>query len=304
MSLEKVIEVALNEVGYLEKKTNNKLDSKTDNAGYGNFTKYARDLDNIEYFYNGKKNGYAWCDIFVDWCFVQVYGSEKAREILCQPSKSAGAGCRYSMNYYKGKKQFYTSPIVGDQIFFKRGKEIVHTGLVYEVDDKTVYTIEGNTSYGSGVIANGGAVVKKSYDLTSNYIAGYGRPKYGVAMNNEEHIVRKPQLICDGVWGKETTKKAQEVFGTPVDGIVSNQYAIYKMLNPGLSSTTFDWQEKPKDGSELIKAIQRHVGIEADGFIGPKTIKAMQKWLKTSIDGCVSKPSSMVNAFQNWLNLK
>lgn len=304
MSCEKVIETALNEVGYLEKKTNSKLDSKTANAGYGNFTKYARDLDNIKYFYNGKKNGYAWCDIFVDWCFVQVYGSQKAREILCQPKKSSGAGCAFSLNYYKSKKQFYKSPIVGDQIFFKRGKEITHTGLVYKVDETTVYTIEGNTSYGSGVIANGGAVVKKSYNLTSSYIAGYGRPKYGVAMNNEDQV-RKPQLVCDGVWGKDTTKRAQQVFGTPVDGIISNQYLSYKTLNPGLSSSTFEWKEKPdKNGSELIKAIQKKVGVKADGFIGTETIKAMQKWLGTIVDGSVSNPSSMVKAFQNWLNLK
>ena len=101
----KLINVAKAEVGYLEKKDNKSLDSKTANAGKGNFTKYARDLDNISGFYNGKKNGYAWCDVFVDWCFVKSFGVDRAKELLLQPNKSLGAGCTYSARYYKNKKQ-------------------------------------------------------------------------------------------------------------------------------------------------------------------------------------------------------
>ena len=36
----KVLEIALAEVGYLEKKSAKDLDSKTANAGYNNYTKY------------------------------------------------------------------------------------------------------------------------------------------------------------------------------------------------------------------------------------------------------------------------
>ena len=302
MSCEKVIEVALNEVGYLEKATNKQLDDKEANAGYGNYTKYARDLDKINYFYNGKKNGYSWCDIFVDWCFVQVYGQEKAKEILYQPDSSAGAGCSSSMNYYKNHKKFYKKPEVGDQIFFQRGKEVTHTGLVYKISETKVYTIEGNTSSASGVVANGGAVVKKSYYLTSTYIAGYGRPKYGKTITDNKQT-SPTKLSVDGIWGKDTTIKAQQVFGTTVDGKVSNQPSVYEYSNPGLLPSTFEWKTNPdKKGSELIKAIQKTVGVKQDGWIGPKTIKAMQKWLGTVVDGTVSKPSSMVKAFQKWLN--
>lgn len=302
LSCEKVIEIALNEVGYLEKETNKQLNDKKANAGYGNYTKYARDLDKINNFYNGKKNGYAWCDIFVDWCFVQVYGHEKAKEVLCQPDNSAGAGCSSSMQYYKDKKRFYKTAKIGDQIFFKRGQEIVHTGLVYKISETKVYTIEGNTSSASGVVANGGAVVKKSYDLTSTYIAGYGRPKYGKTITDEKQN-STTKLVVDGLWGKDTTVRAQQVFGTPVDGIISNQPLMYKVENPGLLSSTFEWKFVPnKKGSDLIKAIQKKVGVKQDGFIGPTTIKAMQKWLGTAVDGKVSKPSLMVKAFQKWLN--
>ena len=154
--IEKVIGIARAEEGYLEKKSNSQLDDKTANAGANNYTKYARDLDNISGFYNGKKQGFPWCDVFVDWCFVQAFGVDRAKELLCQPSKSLGAGVGYSANYYKNKGQYHTSkPKAGDQIFFKN---FSHTGLVYKVDSTYVYTVEGNTSSTSGVVANGGFV--------------------------------------------------------------------------------------------------------------------------------------------------
>lgn len=181
---QKVIDIALAEVGYLEKKSNSQLDDPTANAGTKNYTKYARDLA-VYPFYNGSKTAVAWCDVFVDWCFVQAYGLENALSLTCQPtdaSRNYGAGCKWSRNYYKNKGKLHTSdPQPGDQIFFysKDKSSISHTGLVYKVDNKKVYTIEGNTSGASGVISNGGGVCKKSYSLTYARLAGYGRPDYG-----------------------------------------------------------------------------------------------------------------------------
>ncbi len=113
-------------------------------------------------------------------------------------------------------------------------------------------------------------------------------------------------LDVDGVWGKATTKRLQELFGTVIDGKVSNQIADYKAKNPGLSKATFDWKKKPNGkGSSLIRAMQKWAGMpakEQDGEIGPNTIKAFQKKLGTQVDGYVSKPSSMVKALQRWAN--
>lgn len=177
--LNKVLDIALNEEGYLEKKSNSQLDDKIANAGSNNYTKYARDLDNIFGFYNTKKNGYAWCDVFVDWCFVKAFGVERAKKLLNQPNNSLGAGTGYSANYYKNKNQYFKSgPQKGDQIFFRNVSGICHTGLVYNVDNEFVYTIEGNTSSTSGVVSNGGAVAKKKYKLNYSNIDGYGRPLY------------------------------------------------------------------------------------------------------------------------------
>ena len=57
---ERVVARAEAELGYIEKASNSQLDDKTANAGNRNFTKYGRDLDNLN-VYNGKKNGYVSC---------------------------------------------------------------------------------------------------------------------------------------------------------------------------------------------------------------------------------------------------
>ncbi len=179
----KVIAIAKAEEGYLEKKSNADLDSKTANAGSNNYTKYARDLDALG-FYNGKKNGVAWCDIFVDWCFVQAYGLEDAQKLTFQKigKNNSGAGCKYSRNYYKNNRRLFDTPQAGDQIFFYGSDmtSISHTGLVIKVDSNYVYTVEGNTSSASGVVANGGCVREKKYKHDYNRLAGFGRPDYGI----------------------------------------------------------------------------------------------------------------------------
>ena len=183
-----LIKIAEAEVGYLEKKSNSNLDSKTGNAGYNNYTKYARDLYNAGY-YNGNKNGYAWCDVFVDWLFYQLCNKDakKAQSMICQ-SGPLGAGCYYSMGYYKSAGRFFYTPKVGDQIFFGAGGDAEHTGVVYAVDSSYVYTIEGNTSSASGVVANGGGVFKKSYSRNYYKIVGYGRPYYDEDAGNTEEV--------------------------------------------------------------------------------------------------------------------
>ena len=174
-----IIKLAEQELGYMEKKSNSNLDSKTANAGTANYTKYARDLDKIPNFYNGRKNGFDWCDVFVDWLFVQCFGVEEAKRLLCQPNNSAGAGVKYSAGYFEKENKVYVDPMPGDQIFFvKSNGSLYHTGIVYGVDNDYVYTIEGNTRSGSEIVPNGGMVCKKKYRLDNENIYGYGRPDY------------------------------------------------------------------------------------------------------------------------------
>ena len=164
-NMEDMIKVALAEEGYLEKRTNDMLESKTANAGSNNYTKFGRDMG---------CNGQPWCDAFVDWCFKKAYGTAEAKALL-------GGWSNYtptSAQYFKNMHQWFTTPQRGDIIFFKNSQRICHTGIVLEVKNGRVYTIEGNTSGGSTLEANGGCVAKKNYPLGYNRIAGYGRPKY------------------------------------------------------------------------------------------------------------------------------
>lgn len=273
--VENVIGVAEKEVGYLEKASNKNLDSKTANAGKANYTKYARDLDAIPGFYNGKKNGYSWCDVFVDWCFVQAFGAVEAKRLLCQPSKSLGAGCSYSMKYYLTEGRVKDTPAVGDQIFFTdKNGSVCHTGIVYAVDKTYVYTIEGNTSSESGVVANGGCVAKKKYKKTYNRIAGYGRPAYDVSKPYKPTVLewqkaaiadgfKFPKCGADGKWGSECKSVAK-------DAVVKKRL-VHKYKN-------------------LTKIVQKYLGVEVDGKCGSETDKAIRAYQKSNyleVDGAV-----------------
>lgn len=167
-----LVTVAEAEIGYHEKKSDANLDSKTANSGSNNHTKYGRDLHKAGY-YNGDKCGYEWCDQFVDWCFFQLCGKnkDKAEYLECQTG-NLGAGCGFSMKYYKAAGRFDKTPKVGDQIFFKYSSDSSmadHTGIVVRVTDKLIETIEGNS---------GNEVKRKAYDRNYYAIIGYGHPRY------------------------------------------------------------------------------------------------------------------------------
>lgn len=259
-TVDKVIKIAEAEIGYLEKKTNAQLDSKTANAGSNNYTKYWRDLDS-------GMNGNAWCNCFVNWCFVQAYGAKKAKELLC-----TNGGWSYytptSSSYFKAKKQWHTSnPKKGDVIYFRNSERICHVGIVYKVEAGKVYTIEGNTSSAAGVVPNGGCVAKKSYDLGLSRIAGYGRPKYdgGSEPDPKESKVAQPTL--------RKGSKGEEV----------------KKLQKNLKQLGF----KGKDGKVLtidgdfgtnteyaVRQFQKKNSIEVDGIYGNQSYNTMKKAIK------------------------
>ena len=144
-----VLGIAEEEIGYLEKKNNSQLDSKTGNAGSANYTKYWRD---IEPSYQGQP----WCAAFVSWCFMKAFGLEKAKKLLKH----------WPYVYCPTLGNLFTrnaNPKIGDIVIFYHNGTFTHTGLVTAVIGDRFYTIEGNTSGASGIIANGGGVCAKSY---------------------------------------------------------------------------------------------------------------------------------------------
>ena len=175
---EKVIKVAEGEVGYLEKKSNKDLESKTANAGSKNYTKYGRWIG---------ANGDYWCASFLSWIFYKAYGSVLGKQLLCG---AFSAACETIRKNFSKKGQYKASPAIGDVIFFSgtRHSGANHIGIVYKIADGKVYTIEGNTSGASGVVDNGGGVAKKSYALTNSKILGYGHPDYSLVTGNAPSV--------------------------------------------------------------------------------------------------------------------
>lgn len=183
----KVIEIALSEVGYLEKATDDQLYDKTANAGNRNYTKYGKEMHTIAP--SVMDYPAAWCDCFVDWCFCKAYGADEAKQML------GGRFDDYTMAsaqlYQKIHAWYVHGPVIGDQIFFRNAERICHTGIVYDVDSSYVYTVEGNTGGGSGVIANGGGVWRKKYRLGDTAIAGYGRPAYETEDDRKDDEIKE-----------------------------------------------------------------------------------------------------------------
>lgn len=278
LTVENLLKIAEAEVGYLEKKTNSNLNDKTANAGYNNWTKYARDLNNSGY-YNGNKNGYAWCDVFVDWCFLQLCegNAKQAEDMICQTG-DYGAGCGYSMRYYKAQGRFSKVPRAGDQIFFGSSESnVAHTGIVYKVDSSRVYTIEGNTSSTAGVVANGGGVFKKSYALNYSRIVGYGHPKY----TGLEALPAEPEntTLRKGHTGANV-KKLQENLKT---------LGFYTSTIDGDFGSLTD---------KAVRTFQKDAKIEVDGVVGPETQNAIKEALEAKkIENNTSKDSYTLNQF-------
>lgn len=204
--MQRLIEIALSEVGYLEKATPDNLYSKTANPGKNNYTKYAKEMS--QYSPGIYANGYAWCDTFVDWCMVKAYG-DSAKELI----HGWSAYTPTSASYYKQHGRWHTSPKIGDQIFFLDNLgTICHTGIVYDLNDTYVYTVEGNTSYQTGVVANGGAVAKKMYKRDYSRIAGYGRPNYELVKpkNSKEENTMYQKITDCPQWARAYVQKAAD----------------------------------------------------------------------------------------------
>ena len=193
-SVKPIINWAENERNYIEKDSLTDLDDKTKNAGDDNYTKYSQEVDALGVF-STQVQGQPWCATWVTDGFINTYGVDKGLDMLCQPNKNSNAACcGDAAEYYQKAGRWYTSPQVGDQVFFKTTKyQYAHTGIVTEVTSTEVTTIEGNTSSEKGVVSNGGAVTKKHYPVGYSGFKGFGRPKYEAKQEEpdfEPYVVR------------------------------------------------------------------------------------------------------------------
>ena len=178
--VEKIIEVAKGELGYLEKRSNSQLDSKTANSGSSNYTIYWK---NINEWCGKNYQGQPWCAGFVTWCFTKALGKDRAKELL-----------RHYPYVYcptmKGLFKLYANPQVGDIVIFYRNGVFAHTGFVIAVDGDKFTTIEGNTSGASTIVANGGGVCQKTYYNSKLPGTKFCRPNYSsTAITSDSNLV-------------------------------------------------------------------------------------------------------------------
>lgn len=235
MTAQEVIDVAVKEVGYLEKRSNADLDSKTgSNVGSANYTKYARDYAK----WTGiNVQGSPWCDCWLDWVFIKAYGVENARKLL----GGFSAYTPTSAQYFKNMGRWRKAPAVGDVIFFHNSTRICHTGLVYAVDNKYVYTIEGNTSSADNtVVANGGGVFKKKYVLGNSRISGYGHPAYDNKPVSQEpngthiplnYITHRYYTVMTAGLNVRTKKASDDPDAIPTGEIIGQKMMGDKVVN-------------------------------------------------------------------------
>ena len=162
-------------VGYLEKASAANLDNPYADPGNNNYSYFVREYSK----YMGiTYNTAEWCAMFVSVVFVETFGLEQAKELLCG---NLFASCSAQMNKFKSKGRFVTqNPQPGDIAFFDwtGDKKIAsHVGIVKSVEGDYVITIEGNTRGGTSSKYDGVFEARRSLKL----ITGFGRPAYNGA---------------------------------------------------------------------------------------------------------------------------
>ena len=156
-------------IPYLEKRSAAYLDDFQRNAGYNNYTKFARDVNS---WGQPGCQGQPWCAVYQFWKLTKALGLKTALQIM-------GGGfynCRNVTRHAQSKETWKKAPKKGALIIFRNGS---HIGSVNKYDTQYVYTNEGNTSSAAGVVVNGGSCCNKKYKLNAPVIDGYVWIDYG-----------------------------------------------------------------------------------------------------------------------------
>lgn len=220
-AIDALIATARAEVGYLEKKSNSQLDDKTANAGYNNYTKYWRDV-------YPQYQAQAWCACFVSWCMMKTFGLETAKKLL---KHWPYVYCPTLGNLFTK----HANPQRGDIVIFYRGGTFAHTGIVTKVDGDAFFTIEGNTSGGSDIVANGGGVCSKYYYNSKLPGTKFCRPDYSLVTSilSSNSVPSASNQSVDQsytAWVGSCTTDGTDVFS---DATGASKLSTYPKLNAG-----------------------------------------------------------------------
>lgn len=272
-----VLNVARSQIGY------SRWDDPLPGTIYGRW--YAELMNAPEF----GVSGVPFCAMGASWTFDQANAT-------C--AGFSGAYCPTMLSVAKSQDKVLANKRdakPGDVVYFDwDGGVVDHVGFVEINQGNYLQTIEFNTGNGQ--------VLRRTRDW--KWVAAIVRPDYdGVSKPNPAPTTpdTSDKIAEDGWWGPDTTRKGQKHFGTTVDGIISGQdRGDMRSVNRG--GLQYNTWSIGSGGSELIRAIQRHIGANPDGYFGIDSCRKFQAKMGTIIDGYISGPSDAVREFQRRLN--
>ena len=187
--IKKLLEIANQEVGYLEKSReayNNNVAiiyEKTEGAGSDNITKYAKEMDDLN-VYNGKKQGYPWCNVFVDWLFVQAFGKERASQLLIGWLKDETNFFPLSLIHFEDKNELYN--------YYSKLKKINFQTINKELKENNNKIYDKKHTKEVGILFN----LEKRNDEKKRITPICGEPGNNFEnKENNEDIIKKPRKL-------------------------------------------------------------------------------------------------------------
>ena len=169
-TVDKVIALAREEEGYIEKASNAYLDSETANKGSNNYQKYSRDINAV-----GLKGyqGQPWCASANFWLDLKCFGKETALRLWNMTEKTyVGFNCFSTYNTFKSVGKVGMEPKLGALVIFT----FSHMGRVLDIYEKNgkkyIEIWEGNTSSNVNDRNGGMVVIRERYAYDST-IKGY-----------------------------------------------------------------------------------------------------------------------------------
>ena len=204
-------------------------------------------------------------------------------------------------------------------------------GAIYKIHGESAYKAAHKVLVVSGNCATTRSLRNRLVKLnmikvyTANtYVSGTSKAKFGgIYIKEGSHVVcyindgkkvsTTKLLTVDGEWGCDTTKATQKVFGTPVDGEISNQLIACLKHLPNCLTSSWKFNDSRK-GSAMFKAIQKMLKDDGyytgsiDGLCGFGTVKAIQKFLRAKgfyagrIDGKMGPAT--VSGWQKYINTR
>ena len=199
---------------------------------------------------------------------MKAFGLETAKKLL---KHWPYVYCPDMQRYFK----LNANPKVGDIVIFwnSKKKEFVHTGLVTAVIGDRFYTIEGNTSGASDVIANGGGVCAKSYLNSQLPGTKFCTPDYSI-VNGETNNTKENSNTATG--GKYMFEPETVQLGSAGTSVLLLQEILVARGFKGRNSKVLDLDREAGDNTiYALKAYQksRNGALEVDGVCGPATWK-------------------------------